>query len=174
MALALVVQAVVLAHALAVFLQVHSAAAQLALVAQCAQAHLVLVVQAVVLAQVAQVALVAVLVHLVPVVLAAALVVLVQVVPVAVLVALAAAVVLVRVGVAMANAVHRRRSHAHVVVKISTKCCRSQRWAIRLATRQSQKALLLSNAVLPHKSLHRSSIAHLPTSFASSWSTAKW
>jgi hypothetical protein len=161
-ALVLVVQAVVPAHVPAVFLQVHSAAVQLALAAQCVQVLLALVVQAVVLAPVAQVAQVAVLVVLAPVVLAAALVVLVLVVPVVVLVA-QAAVVLVQVVVAMANAVHQRRSHAHVVVKISTKCCRSQRWATPLATRQCQKASLSSNAVLLPKSLRRSSIAHLPT-----------
>jgi hypothetical protein len=123
---------------------------------------LALVVQAVVLALVAQVVQVAVSVVPAPVVLAAALVVLVLVVPVVVLVA-QAAVVLVQVVVAMANAVHQRRSHAHVVVKISTKCCRSQRWATPLATRQCQKASLSSNAVLLPKSLRRSSIAHLPT-----------
>lgn len=162
MALVLVVQVVVPAHALAVFLQVPSAVAQLALAAQCVQVLLALVVQAVVLALVAQVLQVAVSVVLAPVVLAAALVVLVLVVPVVVLVA-RAAVVLVQVVVAMANAVHQRRSHAHVVVKISTKCCRSQRWATPLATRQCQKASLSSNAVLLPKSLHRSSIAHLPT-----------
>jgi hypothetical protein len=161
-ALVLVVQAVVPAHVPAVFLQVHSAVAQLALAAQCVQALLALVVQAVVLAPVAQVVQVAILVVLAPVVLAAALVVLVLVVPVVVLVA-QAAVVLVQVVVAMANAVHQRRSHAHVVVKISTKCCRSQRWATPLATRQCQKASLSSNAVLLPKSLRRSSIAHLPT-----------
>jgi hypothetical protein len=161
-ALVLVVQAVVPAHAPAVFLQVHSAVAQLALAAQCVQALLALVVQAVVLAPVAQVVQVAILVVLAPVVLAAALVVLVLVVPVVVLVA-QVAVVLVQVVVAMANAVHQRRSHAHVVVKISTKCCRSQRWATPLATRQCQKASLSSNAVLLPKSLRRSSIAHLPT-----------
>jgi hypothetical protein len=161
-ALVLVVQAVVPAHVPAVFLQVHSAVAQLALAAQCVQALLALVVQAVVLAPVAQVVQVAILVVLAPVVLAAALVVLVLVVPVVVLVA-QVAVVLVQVVVAMANAVHQRRSHAHVVVKISTKCCRSQRWATPLATRQCQKASLSSNAVLLPKSLRRSSIAHLPT-----------
>jgi hypothetical protein len=153
---------VVPAHVPAVFLQVHSAVAQLALAAQCVQALLALVVQAVVLAPVAQVVQVAILVVLAPVVLAAALVVLVLVVPVVVLVA-QVAVVLVQVVVAMANAVHQRRSHAHVVVKISTKCCRSQRWATPLATRQCQKASLSSNAVLLPKSLRRSSIAHLPT-----------
>jgi hypothetical protein len=161
-ALVLVVQAVVPAHVPAVFLQVHSAAVQLALAAQCVQVLLALVVQAVVLAPVAQVVQVAILVVLVLVVLAAALVVLVLVVPVVVLVA-QVAVVLVQVVVAMANAVHQRRSHAHVVVKISTKCCRSQRWATPLATRQCQKASLSSNAVLLPKSLRRSSIAHLPT-----------
>jgi hypothetical protein len=161
-ALVLVVQAVVPAHVPAVFLQVHSAAVQLALVAQCVQVPLELVVQVVVLALVAQAAQVAVSVALVQVVPAAALVVLVLVVPVVVLVA-QAAVVLVQVVVAMANAVHQRRSHAHVVVKISTKCCRSQRWATPLATRQCQKASLSSNAVLLPKSLRRSSIAHLPT-----------
>ena len=162
MALVLVVQVVVPAHVPAVFLQVHSAVAQLALVAQCAQVLLVLVARVVVLALVAQVVQVAVSVVLAPVVLAAALVVLVLVVPVVVLVA-QAAVVLVQVVVAMANAVHQRRSHVHVVVKISTKCCRSQRWATPLATRQCQKASLSSNAVLLPKSLRRSSIAHLPT-----------
>jgi hypothetical protein len=161
-ALVLVVQVVVPAHVPAVFLQVHSAAVQLALAAQCVQVLLALVVQAVVLALVAQVVQVAVSVVPAPVVLAAALVVLVLVVPVVVLVA-QAAVVLVQVVVAMANAVHQRRSHANVVVKISTKCCRSQRWATPLATRQCQKASLSSNAVLLPKSLRRSSIAHLPT-----------
>ena len=72
---------------------------------------LALVVQAVVLALVAQVVQVAVLVVPAPVVLAAALVVLVLVVLAAALVA-QAAVVLVQVVVAMANAVHQRRSHA--------------------------------------------------------------
>ena len=157
MALALVVQVAVPAHELVVFLQVPSAVAQLVLAAQCAQALLALVVQVVVLALVAQAAQVAV--SVLPV---AALVVLALVVPVVVLAA-QAAVVLVRVVVAMANAVHQRRSHAHVVVKISTKCCRSQRWATPLATRQCQKASLSSNAVLLPKSLRRSSIAHLPT-----------
>jgi hypothetical protein len=161
-ALVLVVQAVVPAHVPAVFLQVHSAAVQLALAAQCVQVLLALVVQAVVLALVAQVVQVAVSVVPAPVVLAAALGVLVLVVPVVVLV-VQAAVVLVQVVVAMANAVHQRRSHAHVVVKISMKCCRSQRWATPLATRQCQKASLSSNAVLLPKSLRRSSIAHLPT-----------
>jgi hypothetical protein len=153
---------VVPAHVPAVFLQVHSAAVQLALVAQCVQVPLELVVQVVVLALVAQAAQVAVSVALVQVVPAAALVVLVLVVPVVVLAA-QAAVVLVLVVVAMANAVRQRKSRAHVVVKISTKCCRSQRWATPLATRQCQKASLSSNAVLLPKSLRRSSIAHLPT-----------
>ena len=162
MALVLVVQAVVPAHVPAVFLQVHSAAVQLALVAQCVQVPLELVVQVVVLALVAQAAQVAVSVALVQVVPAAALVVLVLVVPVVVLAA-QAAVVLVLVVVAMANAVRQRKSRAHDVVKISTKCCRSQRWATPLATRQCQRALLSSNAVLPPKSLRRSSIALLPT-----------
>jgi predicted RND superfamily exporter protein len=161
-ALVLVVQVVVPAHVPAVFPQVHSAAVQLALAAQCVQVLLALVVQAVVLALVAQVVQVAVSVVPAPVVLAAALGVLVLVVPVVVLV-VQAAVVLVQVVVAMANAVHQRRSHAHVVVKISMKCCRSQRWATPLATRQCQKASLSSNAVLLPKSLRRSSIAHLPT-----------
>jgi hypothetical protein len=173
LALALVVQVAVRAHVLAVFPQVPSAAAQLEPVALCAQALLVQVVQAVVRALVAQVAQVEVSVHLVPVVLTAALVVLVQVVPVVVLV-VQAAVVLVRVVEAMANAVHQRRSRAHVVAKISTKCCRSQQWVTPQATRQFQKALLLSNAVLLPKNLHRSSIAPLLMLFASSWSTAKW
>ena len=162
MALALVVQVAVPAHALVVFLQVHSAVAQLALVAQCAQVLLVLVAQVVVLALVAQAAQVAVLVVLVLVVLAAALVVLVLVVPVVVLAA-QAAVVLVLVVVAMANAVRQRKSRAHVVVKISTKCCRSQRWATPPATRQCQRASSSSSAVRLPKSLRRSSIAHLPT-----------
>jgi hypothetical protein len=164
-ALVLVVQVVVPAHALGVFLQVHSAVAQLALAAQCVQVLLALVVQVVVLALVAQAAQVAVsvvLVLVVPVVVLVVLVVLALVVPVVVLAA-QAAVVLVRVVVAMVNAVRQRRSRAHVVVKISTKCCRSQRWATPLATRQCQKASLSSNAVLLPKSLRRSSIAHLPT-----------
>ena len=166
MALVLVVQVVVPAHVPAVFLQVHSAAVQLALAAQCVQVLLALVVQVVVLVLVAQVAQVAVSVVLALIVPAAALVVLALVVQVVVLVA-RAAVVQVQVVVAMANAVRQRKSHAHVVVKISTKCCRSQRWATPLATRQSQKASSLSNAAPLPKSLHRSSIAHLPTSFAS-------
>jgi hypothetical protein len=161
-ALVLVVQAVVPAHELVVFRQVPSVVAQLALVAQCVQALLALVVQVVPLAQVVQAAQVAVSVVLVLVVLVAALVVLALVVPVVVLAA-QAAVVLVRVVVAMVNAVRQRRSRAHVVVKISMKCCRSQRWATPLATRQCQKASLSSNAVLLPKSLRRSSIAHLPT-----------
>ena len=162
MALALVAQAAVPAHELVVFLQVPSAVAQLALVAQCVQAPLALVVQVVVLVLVARAAQVAVSVVLVLVVPAAALVVLVPVVPVVALVA-QAAVVQVLVVVAMVNAVRQRRSRAHVVVKISMKCCRSQRWATPLATRQCQKASLSSNAVLLPKSLRRSSIAHLPT-----------
>jgi hypothetical protein len=161
-ALALVVQVAVPAHALVVFLQVHSVVAQLALVAQCVQALLALVVQVVPLAQVVQAAQVAVSVVLVLVVPVAALVVLALVVPVVVLAA-QAAVVLVRVVVAMVNAVRQRRSRAHVVVKISMKCCRSQRWATPLAMLQCQRALLSSSAVLPPKSLRRSSIAHLPT-----------
>jgi hypothetical protein len=161
-ALVLVVQAVVPAHVPAVFLQVHSAAVQLALAAQCVQVPLELVVQVVVLALVAQAAQVAVSVALVLVVPAAALVVLVLVVPVVALVA-QAAVVQVQAVVAMANAVRQRRSRAHVVVKISMKCCRSQRWATPLATRQCQRASSSSSAVHLPKSLHRSSIAHLPT-----------
>jgi hypothetical protein len=116
-----------------------------------------LVVQAVVLALVAQAAQVAV--SVLP---AAALVVLVLVVPVVALVA-QAAVVQVLVVVAMVNAVRQRKSLAHVVVKISTKCCRSQRWATPLATRQCQRASSSSSAVRLPKSLRRSSIAHLPT-----------
>jgi hypothetical protein len=160
--LVLVVQAVVPAHELVVFQQVPSVVAQLALVAQCVQALLALVVQAVVLVLVVQAAQVAVSVVLVLVVPAAALVVLALVVQVVVLVA-RAAVVQVQVVVAMASAVHQRKSHAHVVVKISTKCCRSQRWATPLATRQCQRASSSSSAVRLPKSLRRSSIAHLPT-----------
>ena len=162
MALALVAQAAVPAHELVVFLQVPSAVAQLALVAQCVQAPLALVVQVVVLVLVARAAQVAVSVVLVLVVPAAALVVLVPVVPVVALVA-QAAVVQVLVVVAMVNAVRQRKSLAHVVVKISTKCCRSQRWATPLATRQCQRASSSSSAVRLPKSLRRSSIAHLPT-----------
>lgn len=162
MALVLVVQVVVPAHALAVFLQVPSAVAQLALAAQCVRVLLALVALAVVPALVAQVAQVAVLVVLVPVVQVAARVALALVVPVAVLVA-QAAVVQVRVVVAMANAVRQRKSRGHVVVKISTKCCRSQQWATPLVMRQCQRASSLSNAVPLPKSLHRSSIAHRPT-----------
>ena len=158
----LVVQVAVLAHALAVFQQVHSVVAQLALVAQCVQAPPALVAQAVALALVAQVAQVAVLVVLAPVVQVVALVALVLAVLAAALVA-QAAVVQVRVVVAMANAVRQRKSRARAVVKISTKCCRSQRWATPPVTRQSQKASSLSNAVPLPKSLHRSSIALLPT-----------
>jgi hypothetical protein len=161
-ALALVAQAAVPAHELVVFLQVPSAVAQLALVAQCVQAPLALVVQVVVLVLVARAAQVAVSVVLVLVVPAAALVVLVPVVPVVALVA-QAAVVQVLVVVAMVNAVRQRKSLAHVVVKILMKCCRSQRWATPLATRQCQRASSSSNAVLLPKSLRRSSIAHLPT-----------
>jgi hypothetical protein len=161
-ALALVAQAVVPAHVPAVFLQVHSAAVQLALAAQCVQVPLELVVQVVVLALVARAAQVAVSVVLVLVVPVVALVVLVPVVPVVALVA-QAAVVRVLVVVAMVNAVRQRKSLAHVVVKISTKCCRSQRWATPLATRQCQRASSSSSAVRLPKSLRRSSIAHLPT-----------
>jgi hypothetical protein len=156
-ALALVAQAAVPAHELVVFLQVPSAVAQLALVAQCVQAPLALVVQVVVLVLVARAAQVAV--SVLPV---AALVVLVPVVPVVALVA-QAAVVQVLVVVAMVNAVRQRKSLAHVVVKILMKCCRSQRWATPLATRQCQRASSSSSAVLLPKSLRRSSIAHLPT-----------
>lgn len=152
----------VLAHALAVFQQVHSVVAQLALVAQCVQAPPALVAQAVALALVAQVAQVAVLGVLAPVVQVVALVALVLAVLAAALVA-QAAVVQVRVVVAMANAVRQRKSRARAVVKISTKCCRSQQWATPPVTRQSQKASSLSNAVPLPKSLHRSSIALLPT-----------
>ena len=162
MALALVAQAAVPAHELVVFLQVPSAVAQLALVAQCVQAPLALVVQVVVLVLVARAAQVAVSVVLVLVVPVVALVVLVPVVPVVALVA-QAAVVQVLVVVAMVNAVRQRKSLAHVVVKILMKCCRSQRWATPLATRQCQRASSSSSAVRLPKSLRRNSIAHLPT-----------
>ena len=127
----------------------------------------VLVVQAVVQVVlvvpvlVAQVADQVVLVVLVLVVLAAVSVVLV--VPVAVVlvadlvvlvaVVLVAAVLVVAVTV---NAVRRRRSHARVVVKTSTKCCHRQPRRIRRATHQFLKVLSLSSVVHRRKSLHRS------------------
>jgi hypothetical protein len=92
------------------------------------------------------VAQVAVSVVLVPVVLVAALVVRVLVVLVAVALVVAVTV----------NAVRRRRSHARVVVKTSTKCCHRQPRRIRKATHQFLKVLSLSSVVHRRKSLHQS------------------
>jgi len=92
------------------------------------------------------VAQVAVSVVLVPVVLVADLVVRVLVVLVAVALVVAVTV----------NAVRRRRSHARVVVKTSTKCCHRQPRRIRKATHQFLKVLSLSSVVHRRKSLHQS------------------
>ena len=54
------------------------------------------------------------------------------------------------------NAVRQRRSHVHVVVKTSTKCCHRQPRRIHKATHQFLKVLSLSNADHRRKSLHRS------------------
>ena len=54
------------------------------------------------------------------------------------------------------NAVRQKRSHVHVVVKTSTKCCHRQPRRIHKATHQFLKVLSLSNADHRRKSLHRS------------------
>jgi hypothetical protein len=111
----------------------------------------------VVLVLVALVADQVVLVVLVLVVLVAVSVVLVLVVPVADLVVLVLVVLVADLVVAeTVNAVRQRRSHVHVVVKTSTKCCHRQPLRIHKATHQFLKVLSLSNADHRRKSLHRS------------------
>ena len=112
----------------------------LVLVAQVAD-QVVLVVRALVVLVAASVGLVV----LVVVVLVAGLVVLVVVVLVAVL-AVAATV----------SVVHQRRSHVLVVVKTSMKCCHRQPRRIHKAMLQFLRALLSSNVVLRRKSLLQS------------------
>ena len=114
----------------------------------------VLVVQ-VLVAQVADqvVLVVRVLVVLVAVSVVRVLVVLVADLVVRVLVVLVAVALVVAVTV---NAVRRRRSHARVVVKTSTKCCHRQPRRIRKATHQFLKVLSLSSVVHRRKSLHQS------------------
>ena len=107
----------------------------------------------VVLVLVALVAGQVVLVVLVLVVLVAVSVVLVLVVPVADLVVLVLVVLVADLVVAeTVNAVRQRRSHVHVVVKTSTKCCHRQPRRIRRAMHQFLKELSLSNVVLRRKS----------------------
>ena len=131
-----------LAHADLVVL-VAQAVVQVVQVVPVAVAQVADQVVLVVLVLVAQVA---VSVVLVPVVLVADLVVRVLVVLVAVALVVAVTV----------NAVRRRRSHARVVVKTSTKCCHRQPRRIRKATHQFLKVLSLSSVVHRRKSLHQS------------------